>query len=99
MAEFRKPALALGAGAVLTLLSTAAPAADPGRGQMLYQNHCRGCHQSTVHVRARSKAGSPAELRSQIERWRRHLKLGWGAEELADVFAHLNRRYYRFEKR
>jgi mono/diheme cytochrome c family protein len=78
------------------LLGGAAHAADPARGAQLYENHCRGCHESIVHIRAQTKARSLADIRYQITRWQEELKLPWTAEEIADVQAYLNDRYYHY---
>jgi hypothetical protein len=49
-----------------------------------------------VHVREQRKSESPAELRAWILRWSGELKLNWTGDELADVYRHLNNRYYKF---
>lgn len=71
-----------------------AQAADPERGRLLYENHCTDCHESLVHIRDERKADSPAALRAQIERWRDTLDLSWGDDEVDDVQAYLNQRFY-----
>ena len=81
---------------VLGLLGSGAVFADASRGKLLYENHCQGCHASTVHVRDQRKVTSPDALRAMIVRWSEELKLGWRDSERADVFHHLNNRYYRF---
>ena len=79
------------------LLSSSMPvSADAERGRLLYENHCSSCHTSTVHVREQRKSKSPVEVRAWILRWSGELKLNWREEELADVFRHLNNRYYKF---
>lgn len=79
------------------LLASPAPArADLQRGRLLYENHCQACHASTVHVREHRKAKSPAELRAYIQRWAGELKLPWTADEVDDVYQHLNNLYYKF---
>jgi hypothetical protein len=78
------------------LFALSAPAsAGPERGRLLYENHCTGCHASTLHIREQRKAKSPAELRAFIQRWSDELKLTWSAEELNDVYQYLNNRYYK----
>lgn len=71
-------------------------AADAQRGRLLVENHCQSCHGSVVHTRESRKVKSPAELRAFIARWSAELKLGWQDAERADVYDHLNNRYYRF---
>ena len=39
---------------LLALPALAVQAQEPGQGEMLYQNHCTECHESTVHVRERT---------------------------------------------
>jgi cytochrome c5 len=74
--------------------SPAAPVVLP-RGQMLYENHCQGCHESRLHVRENRRATSRAALRAWIAHWATQLKLDWGELEVDDVADYLNRRYYR----
>jgi mono/diheme cytochrome c family protein len=85
------------AAAFGVLLSCSMPAsAGAERGRLLYENHCMGCHISTVHVREQRKSKTPAEVRAWILRWSAELKLGWSEDELADVYRYLNNRYYKF---
>ena len=83
--------------AICILLFSSVPAsADTERGRLLYENHCLGCHASTVHVRDQRKSRTPAEVRTWILRWSVEQKLNWSEDELADVYRHLNNRYYKF---
>lgn len=70
--------------------------ADAERGRLLYENHCQGCHLSTVHVREQRKVVTPAELRAAILRWSGEIKMSWQESERADVYQYLNNQYYRF---
>jgi mono/diheme cytochrome c family protein len=70
------------------------PAAG-SRGQLLYENHCQGCHTSRLHIREHRRARTVDELRGWVTRWAATQKLNWGDEEIRDVTDHLNRRYYR----
>ena len=72
-----------------------ARAADAARGQLLYENHCKVCHTSVVHVREERKATTREEIQSWIWRWQKELGLQWGTAEVDDVTEHLNNRYYR----
>jgi len=76
------------------VLAPPAGAASSERGQLLYENHCMGCHESVVHVRERRSAKTLAELRGEIARWAEELKLEWRADEIDDVRDYLNSRYY-----
>lgn len=90
--------------ATVTLLLLAAATgwqnavADPNaeRGAALYENHCRECHESNVHIRNQSKVRSLEELRSQVTRWSVEVKQNWSQEEIADVTGFLNARYYQY---
>lgn len=72
------------------------PAIELSRGQLLYENHCQGCHRSTLHLRRDRKAKSPREVRAWVVRWAGELRLPWSAEEMDDVADYLERRFYRF---
>ena len=74
-----------------------ARAADAERGKLLYENHCRVCHTSVVHVREDRKARSREEIRTWVQRWRKELGLQWGSAEIDDVIEYLNNRYYKLE--
>jgi len=69
--------------------------AGASRGELLYENHCTVCHDSTVHIRANRKAKSITDLRRWAARWSGELKLNWSSEEIDDVAEYLARRYYK----
>lgn len=71
----------------------------PSRGQLLYENHCLACHESSVHIRARRTARAMPDVRASVARWAMHLKLDWKQEEIDDVAAYLNGRFYQFAPR
>jgi hypothetical protein len=81
---------------LLLLISVGALAAEPERGRQLYENHCTGCHESNAHIRTARKAGSIADIRAQIVRWRGFLKLPWSNQEIDDVLNFLNEQYYHY---
>ena len=54
-------------GILLSYSLTASASAE--RGRLLYENHCMGCHISTVHIRDQRKSKTPAEMRASILRW------------------------------
>ena len=66
------------------------------RGQMLYENHCRVCHDSRVHIRDNHKAKSPKDLLYWVNRWSTHLKLNWSNEDKLAVAQHLAQKFYHF---
>jgi hypothetical protein len=71
---------------------------DIPRGQLLYENHCRGCHESVVHVREKRTAQTLAALEGAVRRWVTAQGLGWGDEEITEVTDFLNARYYKLAR-
>ena len=67
------------------------------RGQMLYENHCQGCHTSVVHVREMRRVHSINDLEHWVKRWADTLKLSWGKDEINDVVNYLNQQYYKMK--
>jgi len=89
------------AGAFITGLAALfivakAASADSGRGKLLYENQCAGCHESTVHIRGDRKAKSVAEIRAAVLRWAETQKLNWGPAEIDDVTAYLAENFYHY---
>ncbi len=81
---------------LLLLGWTITAAADPQRGEMLYENHCSECHGEAVHFRETRKAETLDELRTWVIRWETELGLEWNNSDVEDVTKHVNRRFYRF---
>ena len=81
---------------LLFLMVSTGQAAEPDaeRGQLLYENHCTVCHASQVHIRDKRKARSEDDVLEWVERWRDHLQLNWGRQEVSDVQRYLYLRYY-----
>jgi len=69
--------------------------ADLERGRLFYENHCRACHDSQVHIREVQTAKSLEAVRAQVARWQEVLKLQWSAEDVADVAEYLNATWYQ----
>ena len=67
-----------------------------GRGELLYETFCIGCHASTVHIREKRRATSAEGVESWVRRWSSSLKLDWSDEDIAAVRDYLIRRYYKF---
>ena len=87
------------AAMVLVPLCAAAqglPGVAPGRGQLLYDNHCVACHNTQMHWRDRRQASDWASLKAQVRRWQGEAKLGWSEDEIDDVARFLNDTIYRF---
>lgn len=66
------------------------------RGELLYENNCKVCHTSIVHIRENHEAKSMADLRMWVRRWSDELKLDWSNEEIDDVAQFLAHRFYKF---
>jgi hypothetical protein len=69
--------------------------ASPERGVLLYENFCHHCHMSEIHYRVNSRVDSWTELRRLVNMWQADMGLGWTDEDVRDVAAWLNRRFYR----
>ena len=91
----KNPAAAFALFAVLLLPAAPAPAQDAGRGKLLYETHCGGCHYERVHDRLRTKIRDLADLRAEVARWAPQTKRKFTDDELADVVEYLNVSHYR----
>lgn len=76
--------------------SAANPA--PSRGQQLYDNHCRGCHDSVAHTRGARKAQSMHDIKQWIVRWAGDQKLEWNAADINDVAEYVDHEFYHFQE-
>ena len=74
------------------------PGGSAYRGELLYENHCTGCHTSIAHIRENRRARSAGEVQAWVGRWAGELKLSWTTEEVRDVAQFLVNRYYKFGK-
>jgi len=68
----------------------------PGRGELLYSNHCIACHNEQVHWRDKKLARDWNSLHQEVRRWQKTASLGWSDEEIAAVTQYLNTRYYHY---
>jgi len=82
--------------AILLAPASAAAGADAARGGILYQASCGECHAQSVHGRPHRQAADFEAVRAWVRRWSASLGLAWTAQEIDDVSAWLNERYYRF---
>lgn len=64
------------------------------RGELLYLNHCQGCHESKVHIREQQKAKTINTIRTEVSRWATELQLKWTLRDIEDVVEFLNYHYY-----
>lgn len=85
----------------LALACACLPAAaqDAGRGKLLYETQCGGCHYERVHQRApgRSSVLTLADLRDEVARRAAQTGRPFTLDDLADIAEYLNRTHYRFE--
>lgn len=68
--------------------------APASRGELLYFNHCQGCHESKLHIREKQKAKTTRAIHAEVSRWATELQLKWTLRDIEDVVEFLNRRYY-----
>jgi hypothetical protein len=72
-------------------------AQEMSRGQSLYENQCRTCHESWAHERkGHSVVSSKQDLRRRVAAWSTHSGLDWGEAEVDDVADYLDQTYYHF---
>lgn len=69
---------------------------EASRGHMLYENHCTGCHESTVYIRAKHKAKNYKEVANWVNQRADWLNLHWSEIDKQDVLQYLNERYYKY---
>jgi mono/diheme cytochrome c family protein len=83
-------------GSILWIFLPLANAADSNRGQALYETRCIECHDVSVHGRTNRVAKNYDEIRSWTKRWNNTTGGLWDSEDIEDVSAYLNSRYYRY---
>lgn len=86
--------LVLNAIAVFAL-NTPLSAEEFDRGEALYNNHCKECHEGMAHNRPGSRIGSVGDIRSWVASWSVHSSLDWSNEEIVDVADYLNKKFYQ----
>lgn len=69
--------------------------ADGQRGRLLYETACTACHTTQAHWRDKRLVRSWPELVHQVTRWQNNAGQTWTGEEIVDVAAHLNERFYK----
>ena len=82
--------------AALPLHAQAPAIAPPGRGELLYANHCIACHTTQVHWRDKRVVADFSSLVAQVARWQTNTGLDWSSEEIQDVVRYLNATMYHF---
>jgi len=69
--------------------------ADVSRGRLLYRNACATCHSEQAHWREKSVVRTWSDLLFQVTRWQNIAGQQWRPQDIDDVAAYLNRRFYR----
>ena len=87
--------LSLAALLLGVLASAPARPVDLERGQVLYENHCRMCHESIAFKRQDKIARNYDEVRAQVVRWQTNTSLRWSAEDIDNVATYVARTYYK----
>lgn len=80
----------------LLMLNQSVLAEEASRGQLLYENHCKRCHEESVHTRDEPKAKNVVDLSRWVIRWQYDQKLEWDYDAIREVIQYLNRTYYKF---
>ncbi len=87
------------------LMFTPAHAADIKKGEQLVKDNCISCHAahfgnngSDIYTRPNHRVTSLVGLKKQVIRCRDNLGLTWFDEDVDDVVAYLNTRYYKFKE-
>ena len=78
----------------LSAVNTPLSAQEFDRGEALYENHCKECHEALAHTRQHSRINSMGDIRSWVASWSVHSKLDWSSEDVADVADYLNKKFY-----
>jgi len=86
----------------LLLAAAAAPSlalagGDADRGAKLHES-CYVCHGPELYLPPKAKVRRLKDLRHATERWAEYYNPAFSKQELEDLFAYLNRDYYRLKK-
>ena len=85
----------------LCLVALPAIAQDAGRGKLLYETHCGGCHYERVHQRDRAKSSikSLSDLRDEVAlRAGQTQRPSFTLEDLEDIAEYLDRSHYKLAR-
>jgi mono/diheme cytochrome c family protein len=85
-----------GAGALACLPAAAQdlPVPVPGRGALLYETHCKACHDEQLHWRDQRVARDWPGLKLEVARWQAAARLNWSEADIVAVARHLNETVY-----
>ncbi|MDO9371185.1 MAG: cytochrome c [Gammaproteobacteria bacterium] len=73
-------------------------AGDAKRGQELYQANCTRCHDTSVHTRPNRIIHSLDGLKKRIQFCESNGRLNWSPEQIEDVAAYLNAKFYKYKE-
>jgi cytochrome c553 len=68
------------------------------QAESLYENNCLSCHGSEIYTRDERMVASLDGLERQVQRCETALGLRWFDDDIKDVAAYLNDRFYKFER-
>jgi len=88
-------AVAAAAGTLFGGAALAQAGPQPGRGELLYDTHCRACHTEQVHWRDKRSAQDWPGLKEEVRRWQAAARLGWSEADIVAVARYLNETIYR----
>lgn len=71
--------------------------APSSQGKLLYENHCRKCHESNIHIRQNNKAKNIEDVKSWVVKWQEYEKLDWDKNAINAVTEYLVKQYYKFK--
>ena len=72
-------------------------AADINNGKQLQQANCMSCHDDGMYTREDRKITTLDGLDKQVRRCELTLGLQWFDDDVSDVSAYLNQRFYKFK--
>ncbi len=91
----RRISLLLAAFAIFAAAPAQALTGDPVRGEKLHAK-CLDCHGTSLYEPDRRKIKSLKALRLEVKRWGTYYAPALSAQEVEDITAWLNERFYRF---
>jgi cytochrome c553 len=98
MKLFTKILLTITTTAGLLISGVALANGNAGNGQKLFSgSKCNKCHGTEVFTRKDRKVTSLPKLEAQVRRCDSNLNTNWFDDEIIDVTAHLNSKYYKFK--
>ena len=96
--NFKTLLLTLTTTAALLISGGAMANGNAGNGQKLFSaSKCNKCHGTEVYTRKDRKITSLPKLEAQVRRCDSNLNTNWFDDEIIDVTAHLNKKFYKFK--